>query len=515
MLLLVLILVVSVLSACKNAGNKEVGSEKDGASNDKSVENDEVVELDMFINHSWWPIKEWNSVVSKEITKRTGVKLNIQVAADENQLPLMIASGDLPDLVYTSSEIDRLSDPKLSYAWNELIEEHAPSFKVDPTKIGVNTATDGNFYTIRNAFSSKEEWESHDKALPGGGTPGLAVREDILKELGNPPIDSIEDFENVLGMVKEKYPDMIPLVMDINHIGSYLKSQFGVTVGGTVPWYETEGDVGYDITHPAYEEYYKFMNRLYTKGYITPENFTFADDKKDDQLVLSGKAFAHMYVMRVADENNAALEKQGEDFSFKLITQPLRDDTVHVNSGIGWSGAFITKNNKNPEASIKFMEFMMSDEGQKLGLWGVEDTHWTWNPDGYPDFKYDTTDADFKNEQGIFWWGLFGSSAVTEGLGNYVPGLQSTEGYTVAKVATIYKPELGLIQPLADTEEKNIQTRLQEMVKNEETKIYLARSEEEAIKAYNQMIETAEKIGMNKLEEWATQEYERVSGFFK
>ncbi|SDZ67975.1 putative aldouronate transport system substrate-binding protein [Evansella caseinilytica] len=507
-------LLAFLLAAC---ADEETGKEETKQESPQvDVEaDDEVVELTLFLDHSWWPVREWSGAVPEEITKRTGVKLNIQVAADENQLPVMIASGDLPDLVFTYDQFDRMSDARISLPWNELIEQYTPTFEISPTNISVNTQADGNFYSIRNAFSSEEEWREFDKALPGAGTPGLAVREDILEYLGNPPLESLEDLENVLAAVKENYPDMIPLVMDINHIGSYLRNQMGIDVGAGGPWYERNGNIHYSITHPNYLEYYKLMNRFYRNGYITAENFTFSDDQRDDQLVQNGEAFAHMYVMRVADENNTALENQGKDFTFKLITKMLTEEAVFVDSMIGWSGVFITTNNSNPEKSIQLMEFLLSEDGQQLGLWGIEGEHWTMNEEGYPDFQYNTNDSEYTDGEGIYWWGLLGSSAVNEGLGSYVPGTQGTEGLIEVKNNTLYRPEIGLIRTPADSDEQNIENRLDEMIKNEETRIYLADSEEQAVQAYDDMLETAKGIGMTKLEEWATEEYQQVVQNFK
>ncbi|MNC81717.1 hypothetical protein D3C75_1349310 [compost metagenome] len=45
------------------------------------------------------------------------------------------------------------------------------------------------------------------------------------------------------------------------------------------------------------------------------------------------------------------------------------------------------------------------------------------------------------------------------------------------------------------------------MVKTEVTKIYLAATEAEAQAAFEELIKKAEKIGMSKLEEWATAQY--------
>jgi len=515
-LLLMLAMVMSLLAACSGGSGESQGGEaapagETGAQETPKAsggETAEVVELDMFVNHPWWPLKDWSGSVPEEITKRTGVKLNITVAADEQQLPLMIASGDLPDLIFTASDIERLSNPKLTYAWDELIEQYAPSFQPPQNLVGVNTAPDGKYYTLRNNFSTQEEWEANQAALPNGG--GIAVRKDILETLGNPPMNTLQDLESVFAQVKQKYPDFVPLVSDKNWIGGYFAPQFGV-VG---KWYEDDGNIIHYLRQPETLEFYKFMNRMYREGYMIADNWTFKDDKVDDEFALSGKAFAIEHVVRVADELNAALESQGADYSFQMITPEGGNPRIY-NTGIGWSGVFITKKNKHPEASIKFMEFMFSDEGQRLGMWGVEGKDWTLHAEGYPEFQYDRSNADLMNQNGHNWWGLLSASAVTEGLGNYIPGKQVTTAAAFLKKHTEYKPELGLLVTEPDSEEKAIETKLEDMITNERVKVYLAQSEEEAVQAYNNMLDLAEQIGLSKLEGWANEKYGTVKDYFK
>lgn len=264
-----LVLSLSIMMSACSGGNSDEGSNKgsntsanvsaedpgaDNSGTETADGNQDVEELTLFINHSWYPIKEWKGSVADKITEKTGVKLKVTVATDDKQLPLMIASGDLPNLVFTASDIDRLSNSNISYPWNELVEKYAPNFEIDPTRVAINTMEDGNFYTIRNAFATEQEWENNKYALGNDGTPGIAVREDILKELGNPEFKTLDDFVKLLGMVKEKHPELVPLVMDKNWIESYFMTQFGIEAGfGS--WYEKEGKAEYYLKHPKMLEF--------------------------------------------------------------------------------------------------------------------------------------------------------------------------------------------------------------------------------------------------------------------
>ena len=67
---------------------------------------------------------------------------------------------------------------------------------------------------------------------------------------------------------------------------------------------------------------------------------------------------------------------------------------------------------------------------------------------GYPNLKYNPSDSDFVNSNGIKWWYLY-NDGVTEGMLSYVPGAQKTKALMERKAFMIYKPELGLIQTAA------------------------------------------------------------------
>ena len=50
--------------------------------------------------------------VAQEITKRTGITLSVEhpVAGDSQAIPLMMASGEYPDLIFAKGELTKLID---------------------------------------------------------------------------------------------------------------------------------------------------------------------------------------------------------------------------------------------------------------------------------------------------------------------------------------------------------------------------------------------------------------------
>lgn len=503
---IVAFILLTLLSACSG----QDGSSENNTSSNAGDQDTGPVELSIFVNHPWFPVHDWSGSVPEMITAKTGVKLKVTVAADDKQLPLMIASGDLPDLIFTSTNLDRLSDSKVSYAWNDLIKQYAPVFEVDPTRIAINTARDGKFYTIRNNFATKEEWDANPNAVINSS--GLGLRKDMLAELGNKAVNSLEDFEKLLGTVKRKYPDTIPLMLDINWGIRYFKMQNGVPSSYT-DYFEQDGKVHHYLRHPGMLEVYKYINRLYRHGYMTGENFAFKDTIKDNDYVLKGKVFAHVDNTNDLDNLNSQLKYQGDDYIYTQLTKPLGSNPKEYYASIGWSGVFITKNNKNPEASIKFMQYMFSEEGQKLGFWGIEGKHWKWNAEGqYPELLYKQGDTDYINKEAIGFWGLLSNSAA---LDQAAPGTESAEVKKMTKKFAEFVPELGMLVPESDTDIGSIRTKLVELIKTEEVKIYMADSEEAAAHAYHDMMEKAEEIGLSKYEAWTNEKYNSVKDTFE
>lgn len=518
-MILALALLASLLAACSggagggnageaaNAGNTGGAAGTAGADNAGGAETAAEAgeqEVTLFVDHPWWPLKDWQGKIPERISKATGIKVNVQVAADGQQLPLMIASGkEMPDLVFTYDNIKHMTKPDVSYTWDELIGKYTPDLQIDPLAKTVNSIADGGFYTVRNGFATQEEWKANPKALIRGG--GLVIREDIMNELGNPKLESLDDLLAILGTVKQKYPDMIPLVMTPLQIDAYFRVQHGAPRFG---FDLADGQVKYFINHPAQYDYYMFMNKLYREGYVVAENYTWKDTNQASQYSLTGKAFAQEYDVATADVLNAEVAKTGKPYRFTQVVNPLSDKMRLVNHNPGWSGLFVPKSAKHPEAAMKLIAYMRSEEGQRLGSWGIEGEDYTMAAEGYPVFNYNTSDTAVTNEMGVVWWGLLSDSGITEGLARYQPGKnQATPGMEQLTRHYDSNPLLGVLVPETDSEEQIIQTNIDTMIKTEETKIYLAKTEEEAKQAYDGMIKAANGIGMPQLEKWANEKY--------
>jgi putative aldouronate transport system substrate-binding protein len=194
-------------------------------------------------------------------------KLNMMKAIDGEQLSMMISSGSLPDLVVcsSSSKVRALSDSELCYPLQELIDKYVPEWEISDTEKAMNAyySEDGNFYMLKNEYNTAEEIaEASNMALNFGQ---FHIRNDIYKAIGSPEVKNEEDFFNLLALVRENYPDMIPLIFSPRE-----SAAFGSMVGyDPVRPTDEEGNLVMSISDPAYKEMLRVINRLYREGYIS------------------------------------------------------------------------------------------------------------------------------------------------------------------------------------------------------------------------------------------------------
>ena len=125
-------------------------SQASGEVQEKAEEN--IPTLTLFVDETWWPYDKWEGAVPEEFERRLGVKVEVTRAADDNQLALMVASGDMPDII-CSYRYQYLADSQVCYPLDELHEEYPEiPFEVDPAYQFVNKAPDGHYYTIGCGF---------------------------------------------------------------------------------------------------------------------------------------------------------------------------------------------------------------------------------------------------------------------------------------------------------------------------------------------------------------------------
>ncbi len=325
--------------------------------------------------------------VALEITRRTGVFIEIQspTGNPDEKLNLMLASGDLPDIV----DIDRRSTNLNRYiAAGALV-----SLDDLVTRYGSNITAmygdvlkkaryqDGHNYYLNNWYGVDPD--------PGNG---VDMRLDVLKEFGYAERAAAggsftqEEFANLLASYQQKHPDVNgrpSIALSSKNYPNFLPTIMDVFKGmyGMKTYYEQDGKLSLLVKDPRYLEMVQFLNALNRKGLLDPEWATPDTDVFTGKAV-SGRIFAFAGGM-TARENDLLKKEFGsatdeQFFLFKVVAPGVdpAKTTYGARSSQGWDAIGITTANKNPTKTMEFLNFLASEAGQYLMLWGIEGKQW-------------------------------------------------------------------------------------------------------------------------------------------
>lgn len=506
--LLLSVLMLSSLAACGEKPTSTPSESKmpDSTTSQGQKDTIEPIEFTTFIDHSWFWVDKFEDPIANKIKELTGVSLKIERATDGTQLALLIASDNLPDLVYTSAQMPELFDEKLFWPYDELVEKTGVDLNADESEIMNNIKKDGHYYSLLNAYASQHTMDTTE-ALPSVGTKSIAYRTDIYDTIGKPKLDTLDDLEATLIAAKKQFPDVLPLLIDPGYLW-YFGEQLGLQSANN--YIDADGNVRYKISDPDRIKYYSLLNRYAREGLITQESLTYTYDKYRE-IINSGQSFMHLRTIGAATEANTDALNAGTSNKWKLITKELGDNSLIVYDSIGWSGLYISKKCKEPERAIKYMEWLRSDEGRQTTAWGIKGEHWDYNEAGQTirTKSYNDQIAAGKLKQddmGIGIW-MFGDMGDENAFVDYAAATEDamdmTDRLKNAKKSYSVRSELFLCRPL-EGDAQVIFSKLDEMVGPEEVKIIFAPNEDEMMKAYNNMMALAEKIGIKDVEKWMT-----------
>ena len=337
-------------------------------------------------------------------------------------------------------------------------------------------------------------------------------RQDIADELGL-KFETLEDIDAAFAAVKEAYPDMTVCSFNCAHKFNWLLQQMGLK---NADYYETEdGTLKWWLEQEGLLDFYKKVNEWYRNGYISAENFAYQSEDETKEVCVSGKVFANFGYDNHADNYNTAIGVNGDAFRFSLVTDELSENCKNFNTGCGGRGLYITRSCENVEAAYKTLAYAYGDEGMKLLMWGIEGEDYTLDEAGYPTFTYDFQgDNNVLQPRGLKYWGWLVHNAIVTSIAEATSDSQTALDRKNLSAHLVANPVIGMIRFETDSAEANIKAKLDEMVKNQETNIFMADSEEACEAAFNEMLELANQIGMEQLVTFANESYPELKAAY-
>ncbi|MGO4698540.1 ABC transporter substrate-binding protein [Paenibacillus sp. 2TAB26] len=343
----------------------------------------------------------------KEWEKKTNVKFDFEhptgTGADaQQQFGVMVASNVLPDLIVWNMSNFQGGPAKLFQdgtiiKLNDLIDQHAPNLKKIleeyPLIAKQIKADNGDIYVFPNLKVG-----DHGKYKTFSGQ---MIRKDWLDELGLQLPETIDEWEIVLKTIKEK-KGVIPYTSEKDMLlGSKSSMDFIGAYGIGKDFYLNGDKIEYGPLQPAFKDYLARMQKWYKEGLIDPD-YASNDNKAKEAKITSGKAAATFgYIGGSMGAWLPSLQQADPKAMLSAVQYPVMnkgDEPKFTETGWDYSntGAVITSANKNPEATIKALDYLFSEEGAMLKNFGIDGTTYTL-VDGQPKF----TDLIMKNPDGL------------------------------------------------------------------------------------------------------------------
>lgn len=349
-------------------------------------EDTSPITFDWYINFSWFTTKWGNDAVSKYVTNKTGVSINFVTPAgnEAEKLNTMIASGKLPDMLtlgWYEDGVKKMIEGGMVLPLDDLAQKYDLYFTkvADKQKLDWYKQADGHVYGYPNASSSLKDFDTYKEKKPSNQT--FLVRKDMYESLGKPDMRTPEGFLNALKAAKEKFPTvngqpLIPLGLhEFTNTGNY--SLEGYLQNFLAIPMEKDGKLYDRYTDPDYVKWLKTFRQANQDGLLAKDIFV---DKRAqmEEKIAQGRYFAMLYQRSDMANQQLALYAKDKNSIYIAVDGPANsnlDAPKLAGDGLaGWTITLISKDCKDPKRAIRFMSYLISEEGNKdlyLGEKGV------------------------------------------------------------------------------------------------------------------------------------------------
>lgn len=353
------------------------------AEDDEDSRKEKPVTFEWYVNFSWFTGHWGTNMVSQAITDKTGVSIDFVVPSgnESEKLSSMMNAGSLPDIITLGSwepQVSEMIENNMVYALNELADCYDVAFyqAADEEIVNWYTKEDGNIYSYPNSCYTPKALELYDNI---SSNQTFLVRKDIYEAIGSPDMTTQEGFVAAVKKAAEMFPEVDgePLIP----IGAHIFDDFGCVSFDkylqnflAVP-FEENGEIYDRNTDPEYLSWLKMFRKLNEEGYLAPDIFVDTRTQMDEKIA-QGRYFCMIYQYTDILSQERMLYANDPDSIYIAVDGPHNskgdDPTLPVTGINGWTVTLISKNCRNPEKAIRFIDYMISEEGQMMAYYGVE-----------------------------------------------------------------------------------------------------------------------------------------------
>jgi putative aldouronate transport system substrate-binding protein len=408
-----------------------------------------------------FPQDQANNPVAQRIREKTGVTLKMEsiTTSEVEKLNTIFASDTVPDIVnapFWSTTGGEGQVIKKAAMEGQLLDLTPYLDKYPNVKKLLTTGVAKDFSEFE---LNSPDFGGKTYVIPTetpDGTPesihnwnyGLYARGDILKALNVNPadIDTEDKLYDLLVKIKNgNFKDIggkpvIPAGTMHNgwDYGQFLKGWSDYNISD---FRQVDGKLTFWALSKDEESKLLYMRKLFANGLFDPEAFSNTDTTANEKLA-TGK-LAVFGAQPILDILQKTLYKTNPDMQYELLG-PMKNKSGKIATQVekpgrsGFPVLFLSAKIKNPDAALRYIDYVNSDEGRLLANWGIEGKDYQMvngTPQWIPEVKQKYDDnPDLKRDEGINYLpGRFigAYSSVTPGL---PPQWQKLEDSFAAKM---------------------------------------------------------------------------------
>jgi len=300
----------------------------------------------------------------------------------QTQFNLMMASGELPDIVHCwfKSDIDKYGSEGAFINWNDYLPKSKQlSQFYSKDMLDQMKTTDGAVYAL-NVLSAMDP-------------NGTYARIDLINEVnGGVTPKTPDDWYQIMKKVKEKYPDSIPMSTQGGiMMADYFFKAFGVGVDGNGIKLQVLADAPdkyiWGFQAPKARDAIEFHRKLYAEGlldktFVTNKGTEYANavETKNTMIFWGGAAAVISRQDRYGSIGNTTAV-------VGFVNNPIASgvnpkDCYQPMSPIGWHCVSIASKSKNIDAAVRVIEAFTLPEVKEGIAWGREGIEYVKNADG-------------------------------------------------------------------------------------------------------------------------------------
>lgn len=324
-----------------------------------------------------------DNLVLAEIEAQTGIRMEVTYVPYDDyktKLNTMIASRTLPDIFRIDDVATAIEfrDSGLLMPMDDLLAEYGPHIMAEL----------GDDITTSPINAGGEVYGIYRAAVPY--MSNLAIRTDWLENLGLEMPADLDSFYEVLRAFTFDDPNGTGADDTIGYVGtmagmrtfSHIFGAFGIPLDTNIrPILLEDGTVTTYMKHPNYLDAIKYLRKLYDEGLLLPD-FATTPLMSAFELLWTGRTGAFDF-QNVGTTNNWVnggryTEDPMPEFDFTVLAGPGSEGGSAMEYPNYVAVTVISSTCENPEAAMKLLDYLYSEEGDELTYLGVEGVMYEW-----------------------------------------------------------------------------------------------------------------------------------------